>query len=126
MQQPDTVPWSTIVPSVPIADYSNQYGPLAFGLVSLIILLWIVHLLVLKPANEQRELDRLERGKDLEKITSIANAQTTMGENLRATADANAKATEDLKVIAKVHEAGMQQAERMTARLDRLAEKGTL
>lgn len=111
---------------MPVVDYTHQYGPLAFGMGSFIVLLGAVWVVLIKPANEQRNLDRIERGKDLEKIAAIANAQTAMGENLRATADANQRATEDLKVIAKVHEAGMQQAERMTARLDRLAEKGTL
>ena len=109
---------------MPVADYSAQYGPLAFGLVSFLILLSAVYLVLIKPGNEQRNLDREERGKDLDKIAAIATAQNSMGENLRATASANAKAIEDLKVIAKVHEAGMEQMERMTARLDRLAEEG--
>jgi hypothetical protein len=110
----------------PITDYSAQYGPLAFGMASFVIVLSAVWFVIIKPANEQRNMDRLERGKDLDKITSIANAQTALGESLRDAAGSNAKATEDLKVIARVHEAGMQQAERMTARLDRLAEKGAL
>lgn len=107
------------MPTEPVSaltDYSHQYGPLAFGLVSFLILFMVVWYVLIRPIVEQR-------GTDLDKIASIANAQNAMGENLRATADANAKATEDLKVIAKVHEAGMAHAERMTARLDRLAEK---
>jgi hypothetical protein len=114
------------MPTVTVTDYAHQYGPLAFGMASFLILLTAIWVVLIKPANEQRNLDRVERGKDLDKIAAIANAQTAMGENLRHTADANQRATEDLKVIAKVHEAGMQQAERMTARLDRLAEKGAI
>jgi hypothetical protein len=107
---------------MPVADYSAQYGPLAFGMASFLILLGAVWVVLIRPANEQRTLDREERGRDLDKISAIAVAQTTLGEALRATANANAKATEDLKTIAKVHEAGMAQMERMTTRLDKIAE----
>lgn len=120
---PSSVQWTDLEKAMPVSDYSAQYGPLAFGMASFLILLGAVWFVLIKPANEQRTLDREERGKDLDKIAAIATAQTTLGEALRATASANAKATEDLKIIARVHEAGMEQMERMTARLDRQVEE---
>lgn len=96
----------------------DTYGPFGFGVVAFLLILAAVWAVIIKPSNQQREAERSERSKDLDKIAAIAASQAALGENMRACAQANAKATEDLKVIARVQEAGMQQLERMTARVE--------